>query len=185
MVSVTALLLPILISAVAAFVVSSVIHMAVQYHKNDYRKLPNEDAVLNALREQQIPPGEYMFPRADSMQHMKSPEMVARYERGPVGVMVLMTSGHCSLGKPLAFWFVYCVAISLLTAYVTGLALPQGAAAMQVFRIASAAAFIGHGMSGIQNSIWKGVPWSTAWKYVFDGLLYALATGAVFAWLWP
>ena len=38
--------LPILVAAVLVFVVSSVIHMVLQYHKPDYRKLAKEEEVL-------------------------------------------------------------------------------------------------------------------------------------------
>jgi O-antigen ligase len=41
--------LPILVSAALVFVAGSVIHMASPWHKNDYRKAPNEDGVMDAL----------------------------------------------------------------------------------------------------------------------------------------
>ena len=45
-----ALWLPIVLSAVAAFLVSSVIHMKSPWHKGDYATVPNQDAVMDALR---------------------------------------------------------------------------------------------------------------------------------------
>ena len=42
--------LPILLSAVAVFVVSSVLHMATPWHKSDARRLPEEEKVMDALR---------------------------------------------------------------------------------------------------------------------------------------
>ena len=50
MVSLTSLWLPILLSAVIVFVASSIMHMVLPYHKSDYRKLPDEDRVTDALR---------------------------------------------------------------------------------------------------------------------------------------
>src|SRR5688572_1588720 len=47
MVAVSALWLPILVSAVAVFVVSSIIHMTPLWHKSDYPRLPTEDRVLD------------------------------------------------------------------------------------------------------------------------------------------
>ena len=41
MVSLTALWIPILVSAALVFVVSSIIHMASPWHKNDYPRIPN------------------------------------------------------------------------------------------------------------------------------------------------
>ncbi|MFL5609195.1 MAG: hypothetical protein ACJ78G_00640, partial [Gemmatimonadaceae bacterium] len=55
--------LPILLSAIFVFIVSSIIHMASPWHKNDYPKLANEDQFRNALRPLAIPPGDYMVPR--------------------------------------------------------------------------------------------------------------------------
>ena len=41
----TELWLPILVSAVFVFLVSSVIHMAIPIHKNDWSKMPGEEEV--------------------------------------------------------------------------------------------------------------------------------------------
>ena len=45
-----ALWLPILLSSVIVFIVSSVIHTVLPWHKNDYPELPNQDQVSSALR---------------------------------------------------------------------------------------------------------------------------------------
>ena len=50
--------LPILLSSVIVFVVSSIIHMALPWHNSDYPKVPNEDKVMDALRPFAIPPGD-------------------------------------------------------------------------------------------------------------------------------
>lgn len=44
-----------LVSAVPVFVVSSIIHMVLPWHKSDYPGVPNEDAVMDALRPLAIP----------------------------------------------------------------------------------------------------------------------------------
>ena len=48
-----------------------------------------------------------------------------------------------------------------------------------------AAAILGYAFSSVDESIWKGLSWNVTAKFVFDGVLYGLATGAAFAWLWP
>ena len=53
-----ALWLPVLLSAVIVFVVSSVIHMLLPWHKSDYLSVPNEDKVMEVLRPLAIPPGD-------------------------------------------------------------------------------------------------------------------------------
>ena len=39
--------------------------------------------------------------------------------------------------------------------------------------------------TSVNDSIWKGVSWCVTSKFMFDGVVYALVTGATFAWLWP
>lgn len=183
MTSLALLWLPILLSAVLVFVASSVIHMALPIHKGDYRKLPDEPGTLEALRRTGVVPGQYVFPCPASMQDMGSPEMQARFQQGPVGTMIVRPNGPPAMGTALGQWFLFCVVISLLVAYLTGLT--HGPGAPSVFRFAAAAAFLGFAMSSASDSIWKGVSWATTGKFVFDGLVYALLSGAAFAWLWP
>lgn len=49
---------PILLSAVFVFILSGVFHMALPWDKNDFKKLPDEDNALAALRPFKVPPGD-------------------------------------------------------------------------------------------------------------------------------
>ena len=82
-----ALWLPILLSSVAVFVVSSVIHMMSPWHKSDYPKLANEDKAMDVLRALAIPPGDYFIPRPSSREEMRSPQFAEKMKKGPVVVM--------------------------------------------------------------------------------------------------
>lgn len=73
MVAIMSLWLPILVSAVFVFIASSVIHMVFTYHSKDFRKLPDEDKVMDVLRGFNIPPGEYVLPFAGGPKDAKSP----------------------------------------------------------------------------------------------------------------
>ena len=65
MVPIHALWLPILLSAVIVFIASSILHMALSVHKTDYRRLPDEERVMDALRGAGVTPGRvYYFPFA-------------------------------------------------------------------------------------------------------------------------
>jgi hypothetical protein len=44
-------------------------------------------------------------------------------------------------------------------------------------------AVLGYAVTSISNSIWKGQAWTTTAKFMLDGVIYGLVTGAVFAWL--
>ena len=70
MVSLTALWLPIVLAAVAVFIASSIIHMVFKYHNSEYRQLPDEGAILDAMRNAKVGRGFYSFPYAGSMKEM-------------------------------------------------------------------------------------------------------------------
>lgn len=185
MTALSALWLPIVLSAVFVFVVSSVIHMFTGWHKNDYARLPNEGAVLDALRPLAIPPGDYMMPRAESRQELSSPEFAERAKRGPVVIMTVLPNGMMNMGSSLAQWFVYLLVISLLAAYVASRAVAPGADYLAVFRFAGVAAFLGYSAALWQSSIWYKRSWVTTAKVTVDGLIYGLVTAGTFGWLWP
>lgn len=185
MVTVASLWLPILLSAVAVFVASSVIHMVLPYHKSDYRKLPSEDGVLEALRRFDIPPGDYMFPRPDNMQAMKEPAFQEKFAKGPTGSMTIHPRGPWAMGSTMAIWFLYTVVIGAAAAYVAGHALPPGAPYKAVFRFVGFTAFCCYGMALWQNTIWYKRNWATTLKSNIDSVIYGALTAGFFGWLWP
>src|SRR5262245_24502259 len=128
MTSVVALWLPILVSAVAVFVVSSIIHMTPLWHKTDYPRYAHEDRVLDALRPLGIPPGDYMMPRPSSGKEMRSPEFKEKLKRGPAVVMTVFPPWSGSMVGNLSQWFVYSLLVNLFAGYVAGAALPAGTA---------------------------------------------------------
>ena len=185
MTGLSALWLPILLSSVIVFVVSSIIHMASPWHKNDYPKVPNEDKVRDALRPLAIPPGDYMVPRASSSQEMRSPEFAEKIKQGPNMVLTVIPNGPWPMAQNLTLWFLYAVVVGVFAAYVAGRALPAGAAYLSVFRFAGVMAFVGYSVALWQMSIWYRRAWSTTIKATVDGLIYALLTAGTFGWLWP
>jgi hypothetical protein len=177
--------LPILVSAVFVFVVSSVLHMVIPIHKGDQKKLESEDAFLEALRAQGVGPGAYIFPCAGSMKAMGTPEMIEKMKRGPVGWLTVLPPGGFRMGRGLVLWFVFCLIVGFFVAYVSWHALGAGAGYRAAFRIAGAAAVLAYAIGYFQDSVWKGVSWKTTAKFMFDGVIYALVTAGTFAWLWP
>lgn len=186
MVSIVALWLPILVSAVLVFALSSIIHMALGYHKNDFRPMPNEDAALEGLRRAGLTPGEYVAPYAGSMEAMKSEAHRQKVESGPVVFVTAIDKSRAfDMTTPLAQWFLYSVLVGILSAYLTGRMFGPGTEYLAVFRVAGTVAFASYSMALMQRSIWYGMRWSTTLKSMFDGLLYSLVTAGVFGWLWP
>ncbi len=185
MVSVVSLWLPILLSAVAVFMLSSLIHMVLKYHNTDYKGLPDENKVMDDLRRAGIPAGDYMFPHSSDNKVRNSTEFQDKMKKGPSGVMTIFPAGSNFMGSSLALWFVYCLIVGVFAAYIAGRALEPGAHYLSVFRFAGATAFVGYSLALLQNSIWYRRSWSATLKSMFDGLIYALFTAGVFGWLWP
>jgi hypothetical protein len=106
MIPLSALWLPILLSAVIVFFASFIMHMVLSYHKSDYRKLPDEDRVTDAMRSAGVTRGPaYFFPYC-SFKEMKSPPMIEKMKRGPVGLLNVLPSGPACDGKeydPMVF----------------------------------------------------------------------------------
>jgi hypothetical protein len=185
MIPLIALWLPILLSAVIVFFASFIMHMVLAYHKSDYRQLPDEERVTEALRNAGVTRGPaYFFPYC-SFKEMKSAPVIEKFKRGPVGLITVVLSGPPAMGKNMVQWFLYCLVITVFAAYLSSRLLAPGTAFLQVFRVVGTVAFLGFGAAHAQESIWNGRSWVVTFKHLFDGVIYALLTAATFAWLWP
>jgi hypothetical protein len=181
-----ALWLPILLSAVVVFVISSLIHMVFKWHASEYHGFANEDAVRDAIRAGNPAPGHYVTPYSKDMKEMGSEAMVKKYSEGPVAHVMIAPSGPVNMGKYLGVWFLWSLAVAVVAAYLTARVYGldhtpvRGAA-----KLVGAVIFIAHGFGTVTESIWMARPWSTSAKYLLDSALYAIGSGLVFLWLWP
>lgn len=185
MVPLLSLALPIVVSAIVVFIASSIIHMVLPYHRSDLRRLDREEEFLEALRRLNVPPGDYAAPHAGSMAGMKDPKFIDRMKRGPLVIMTVAPGAEPTMGPQLTLWFLYTIIVSLFAGYVASRALGPGVEYLEVFRFAGTTAFLGYSLAVLQHSIWYRRQWTTTFKVVFDGLIYALLTAGVFGWLWP
>lgn len=188
MVGIFALWLPIVLAAVAVFVTSSIMHMALPHHRKDFKKVPDEDGVMNALRPFNIPPGDYVMPNTEGDHAAtKTEEFKAKLDRGPLVVMTVMPGGTFSamMGKTLGVWFVYLLIVSALVAYVAELNFAAGAEYMEVFRLTGTVAFGFYAVGDWTRVIWYKSSGMTAFKNTIDSFVYGLMTAGVFGWLWP
>jgi hypothetical protein len=176
--------MPILLSAVFVFIVSSIIHMVLGYHANDHKQLPDEDRAMDTLRSLNIPPGHYAMPKPKSMSDYKTDAFKAKQAKGPVMFMHVF-GPDINMGKSLVQWFLFCVVVSFFTAYVASHTVDPDADYLTVHRVVGCVAFMGYGLGLIQDAIWKQKSWSATWKSLFDALIFGLVTGGTFGWLWP
>ena len=177
--------LPVLATAIAVFVASSLIHMVIQWHKSDYRKLLNEDAVRDAIRAGSPAPGQYFLPYCAEMKDMQNPAMQQKFAEGPIGFLTVKRNGPPAMGASLVNWFLYVLVISAIS----------GAIAMRVFgawgnasgagHLVGLVSFLTYTGGSVQMGIWMGKPWGSVAKDALDGLIYGAIGMAVFTFLWP
>ncbi len=172
---------PILGSAVALFIVSAVVWMAMPWHKKDYAKIAREDAAAEALIG--LEPGTYSFPHCTNPNELKDPALAKKFEDGPVGFLTILPSGVPTMGAKLVLSFAYYLVVGTICAYMITRTLSVDADYLATFRIAGTTAFLAYGVATIQESIWFGRPWSLALKSLWDALIYAGVTGGIFGWL--
>ena len=175
--------LAILLSGGAVFMLSFMMWMVFPHHRSDWSPMPDEDGTMAFLGD--IKAGQYTFPHCPSPDAMKDPEWVKKCEDGPSGMLVVRPRGPMNMGKSMLTSFLYNVVVIAITAYVMTMTLPNVASDMLVFRVAATVAFLGFAGALGWNAIWFNWSWSSTLKSVFDGLVYGVATGAIFTFLGP
>ena len=177
--------IPVIVSTIAVFLGSSIIHMALKYHKADYKSLPQEEAVREALRKADAAPGIYFTPYCADMKEMKNPEVMEKYAKGPVALLTVYPKGPVNLPKHLGLWLGFSVVVSFIAAFLASRTLQPDADGLQVMRTTGILAFTAYGFSHVSDSIWKGQPWANTARALLDALIYSLLTGLTFRLLWP
>jgi hypothetical protein len=177
--NIISLWLPVLVSAGVVWICSALVWTVLPWHKKDYSKTNDEEAVRAALKGNS--PGMYMVP------YCKDPASQAaareKYEEGPNALITVAPNGWPQMGGKLVMSFFYNLLVGIVCAYFVSRTLAPDAEYLAVFRIAGAVAFCSYGLAYIQESIWFFKPWSLTAKSLFDALLYGMLTGGVFGWL--
>jgi hypothetical protein len=173
--------LPIVVSAIFTFFAGAAIWMAMPWHKNEWRKTPDEESVRAALKD--CPPGMYTVPNCPDQEAYKAPEMQQKFIDGPQAFITVIPSGLPTMGGKLVKMFAYNLLVGVLCAYIVSRTLPASSDYLAVFRISGTVAFIAYGVAYIQESIWFGRSWAATLKSFLDALIYSLLTGGVFGWL--
>ena len=178
--TIMSLWLPIIVSAVIVFIGSALVWMVLPWHKTDFRRTRDEEAVRRALKGSE--PGYYMLPYCTDPAELKNEEGASKYREGPLAYITVIPSGMPTMGPKLVMSFVYYLVVGAICAYLVSRTVPSGDY-LHVFRVAGTTAFIAYGVAYLQDSIWFGRPWSLTAKNLLDALLYGLLTGGAFGWL--
>jgi len=177
--------LPILVSAVAVFVASSLIHMVLKWHNSDYKKLSNEDAVRDAIRAGAPAPGQYVLPHCADMKDMQGEAMQKKFIDGPVGFLTLRKNGPPTMGGSLIQWFVFNLAIATVAAAIALQTYGLQGESHRAGHLVGMLSLMAYGGSSVQAGIWMGKPWVSVAKDLLDALIYATLSALTFVWLWP
>ena len=182
MVAISALWLPILVSAVIVFIASNILWMALPFwRRGDHGQLPDEKSVIDALVPAES--GQYIVPCVNW--NKLTPEQRTAMESKPMALVLVRNPAQFNFVKGLAQWLVYAVVVAVFVAYITGRARGAGTPYLEIFRFAGTVGFLPFGFHSVSDAIWYGKPWSVVIKDVIDGLIYGMLMGGVFGWLWP
>jgi hypothetical protein len=175
--------LPILVSTIALFISSFLSWMVLQLHIKDWIKIDDEEKLMVAIGEMNIPDGNYMFPGANSGQEMNSPEHQEKFKTGPRGILQMLPEP--TLGINLGLTMLYFLACNATFAYLASFALQSGTADtdfITVFRFVATIALLTFSASMLQHAIWFR---NRVTGHVIESIAYALIAGVIFATLWP
>ncbi len=103
----TQLWLPIVVSGVVVFFMSALVWTVMPHHKKDWQGLPNEDAVLAAMRTSPLAPGQYAMPFIFDPKLRDDPAMKERIAKGPNGYFTVIPTGSPAMGPMMAKSLVY------------------------------------------------------------------------------
>lgn len=182
-----ALWLPILLSAVVVFVISSLIHMVFKWHASDYKGFANEDAVRDALRVGNPETGKrYVVPYCTDMKEMAGEAMQQKYAAGPNAMVVFGPNGQPKMGKQLGLWFLWALIVALAAGFIVAeLIMLHPWRARAAAKLVGAFTFVAYGFGSVTESIWMYRSWASTAKYLLDAALYAVGSALVFYYLWP
>ncbi len=177
--------LPIVLSSVAVFLASFLAWVVLPHHKPDFKKLSNEDGFLDALRANNTPPGQYMFPDCQR-EDMADPEKKKHWEAGPHGVLSVWP-GVPNMGRNMVLSFVFYLVVAVFVGYIAQVALGNNPDPeyLLVFRVTGTAAVMAYCLGFIPGAIWFAKTPRSVLMEVIDGVAYALLTAGFFGWLWP
>src|SRR5258708_40224778 len=138
--------------------------MVMPWHKGDYQKVPDEEALRAAVGPLAIPPGDYMVPRPGGREDMKSSAFMDKVRAGPNLIVTVLPNGEWSMTRNLVLWFVYLVVVTTFGAYIAGRALPLNPASWAIVRFVSTTTFIAYSVALSHMSIWYRQPVRTTLK---------------------
>src|SRR5258705_10811262 len=148
--------IPILLSAVLVFVASSLIHMVCKWHNSEYHGFSNEDEVRAVIRKGNAAPGLFIVPYCADPKDMAKPEMVKKFEEGPIAFVNVVKAKTPSMGKPLVMWFILTLVVAAVAGYLACHTVPVGAGFRAVAPGGGLWAFLSYPCGRVSRWTWIG-----------------------------
>jgi hypothetical protein len=184
-VTLSAIWLPIVLSAVTVFFASFLAWTVMPHHKADWSGIPGQEDIQKLMRTHNVQPGQYAIPYAPDPKDLDDPQVKKGFEDGPVGFLYVQESGVPGMGGRIAAMFFFQLIVSLTVGYLASRTLAADTHYMQVFRVTGTIAFLAYGAASVQDMIWFAHSRSQTAKVLVDALVYGLLTAGFFGWLWP
>lgn len=177
--SVYELWLPIVATGLATHILSTLAWTVLPHHRPEWQKLPNEDEFHGSLAGK-VPAGQYVFPFAQDNQTVKS----EAYQRkaGSCSGMLIIWPSPTNMAKAIGLTFTSFLIVAFVIGYLASLGLARGAEFLKVLQFVSTAGLLAHLSAKFPFVFWFRRKIAMD---VLDGAVYALATGLIFAALWP
>ncbi len=172
--------LPILIAGVVVHIISTIAWTVMPHHRPEWVKIPQEDAFQALLKSAGVKPGQYIFPYSDGGKDYSTPEFQAKLKASS-GMLVVWTDAT-NMGKAIGLTLAFFLFITFVIGYLACLGLQPGATFMKVFQFVTTCGLLAHCSAKFPSAFWfrRKVAMD-----LLDGALYAVATGLIFAALWP
>ncbi len=171
--------LPILAAGLATHVLSTIAWTVMPHHRPEWQKLPDEDQLHKKFTES-VPPGQYIFPYAADGKAANTEEFKKKYQA--CSGMLIVWSSPTSMVKAILCTLTSLMIIAFVIGYLASIALPRGAEFMKVLQFTMTAGLLAHIAAKFPFVFWFR---RKIILDVLDGVVYAVATGLIFAALWP
>lgn len=193
----THLWIPILASGAAVWFLSALFWMAIGHHNKDVETLASEKEFIDTLSRLGVKPGVYGFPDFQSCKKMTKEErkekMKTMWAQGPMGILTVWRP--MNMGVNMLLTFLFCIVTSAVIAYLAWAALGHGSVTLggvsagptfaKVFQVVGTAGVLAYCFASFPCDIWFQKSRRAMVMNFIDGVVFGLATGAIFAWLWP
>lgn len=179
------------LGGIVLFLWGFVSHVLLPLGEVGLKSIPNEDAVLGALRDNIKEPGFYFFPwmeespgQTKEQQQAAMKQWEEKYKAGPAGILIYKVQGEQPKSpRQLLTQLGADIAVMLVAAFLLALAAVGGATFLTRVLFVGALSLVGWLDIHISYWNWYGFPTDYTLAALVDAVIGYLLAGVVLAWL--